>query len=505
MKLRRGLATIALLSLAAPRLDATWSIVIVDTRTKEVAIGSATCLTGLDLRVLTPILVVGKGGATAQSFVDATGRNRVLVFGEFQKDTAPDRILQLLAAQDSGHQTRQYGMVDTAGRALTFSGTGAGAWAGGKTGVIGDLVYAVQGNVLTGAPVVDRAVDAIRNSSGDVATRLMLAMEAAYAMGGDGRCSCGGNPTGCGSPPPSFNKSAHIGYMLIARIGDTDGACNTSVGCGSGRYFMGLNVANTSGNSADPVRRLRIDYDYWRLALQGRADHHRSTVELDTPGLPADGQTAGVVTVRLVDLDGAPVSRPATLTVSLDASSSAQVQVGAVSAMGGGVYRFPVVAGNAPGVARLKIEVDDGRAKVLLSPLHELRLSNDPLWASSAALSTRDGGTARFVLRASQQRSGRAYVLAASNSGDSPGLRIDANLVVPLNPDAFFVAFLELANRPPITDKTIGVLDAGGGAQASFALPPQVLSALKGTKLSFAFATFGPIDFASNAVTVELR
>ncbi|MCA8971640.1 MAG: DUF1028 domain-containing protein [Planctomycetes bacterium] len=503
MKLRPVLAALVAPVLLAGPLSATWSIVLVDTRTKEVAIGSATCLTGLDLRVLTPILVVGKGGGAAQSFVDSTGRNRLLIFNEFQKGTAPATILQLLANQDSGHQTRQYGIVDTQGRAVTFTGTGAGAWAGGKTGQVGTIVYAVQGNVLTGAPVVDRAVQAIQNSTGDLATRLMVAMEAAYSMGGDGRCSCGGNPTGCGSPPPSFTKSAHIGYMLIARLGDTDGTCNPNVGCGSGSYYMELNVANASGNSADPVRQLRLAYDYWRIALQGHPDHHLSTVELDTPGLPADGTTAGLVTVRLRDLDGAPISSAATVTAALDPSSSASVSLGPVRFLGSGVYSFPVVAGTTAGIARLRIEADDGRGKVLLSPNFEITVSGDPLWASRAALSTTSGGVADFVLRTT--RAGRAYVLAASNSGSSPGIKVGANLVVPVNPDPFFVTFLEFANRPPITNKTIGTFDATGNANASFGLPPNVLAALKGTKLTFAFATFGPIDFASNAVTVELR
>ncbi len=38
------------LLLVAPAAQATWSIIIIDTRTKEIAIGSATCLTNFDLR-----------------------------------------------------------------------------------------------------------------------------------------------------------------------------------------------------------------------------------------------------------------------------------------------------------------------------------------------------------------------------------------------------------------------------------------------------------------------
>lgn len=500
------LAAATALALTSP-LTATWSILIVDTRTKEVALASATCIPNNDLRVLTPVIVVGKGGATAQSFVDATGRNRLLIFNEFKKGTSPTRILQLLAAQDSGHQTRQYGIVDTSGGAETFSGTGAGGYAGGMTGTIGTIAYAVQGNVITGAPVVTKAVEAIRNTKGDLAEKLMAAMEAAYAMGGDGRCSCGANPTGCGSPPPSFQKTAHIGYMLIARQGDTDGVCNPNVGCGSGQYFMELNIAGrfSSGNSPDPVRQLRLKFDYWRIGLRGRPDHNLSTATLATNGLPADGKTQSEVTVQLRDWEGSAVARNATIQVTLDAASTSQVKIGSVTSKGGGVYTFPVTATSMAGKALLRIEADDGLGKVLLAPALEIEVSDDALWASRKSFVASQGATTDFVLRRGPLSAGRVYALLASNSGSTPGIKVGSNLVIPVNPDAFFQAFLQLANRPPITQRTIGTLDSQGWASAAFGVPAGALNPLKGTKLTFAFATLNPLDFASKPVQLEVR
>lgn len=207
------------------QVDATWSIVIIDTRTGEVALGSATCLTGFDLQANTPVMLLGVGGATAQSFVDSNGHNRTYIRDRLLDGWTPAQILDGLAVFDGGHQTRQYGIADVHGNAITFSGTGAGVWKGGQTGTLGDLVYAVQGNVLTGEPVVSLAVDAIVNTPGDIAEKLMAGMEAARLMGGDGRCSCSqAKPDSCGSPPPSFEKSAHIAYMLIGRRGDVEGS-----------------------------------------------------------------------------------------------------------------------------------------------------------------------------------------------------------------------------------------------------------------------------------------
>ncbi|MCC6970689.1 MAG: VCBS repeat-containing protein [Phycisphaerales bacterium] len=220
-----ALAAVVGAAAAVTTADATWSIVIIDTRTGEIALGSATCLTGFDLQANTPVMLLGVGGATAQSFVDSNGWNRTYIRDRFLDGWSPEQILAGLSTFDGGHQTRQYGFADVLGRTATFSGTGAGAWAGGRTGKVGDLVYAVQGNVLTGEPVVSLAVDAIVNTPGDVAEKLMAGMEAARLMGGDGRCSCNaGDADGCGSPPPSFEKSAHIAYMLIGRRGDIEGS-----------------------------------------------------------------------------------------------------------------------------------------------------------------------------------------------------------------------------------------------------------------------------------------
>jgi len=227
---RRGYRTLAAVSAAgllgaAGSAEATWSILLVDTRTGEIALGSATCLTSFDLRANTPVIITGVGAATAQSFVDSSGRNRVRIRDGLAQGLTPAEILGDLATFDTGHQTRQYGIVDTTGLAATFSGTGAGAWAGGETGEFDGIIYAVQGNLLTGPAVVDDAVTAILATPGDLAEKLMAGMEAAQAAGGDARCSCPPRPIPCGTPPAGFLKSADIGYMMIARTGDID-ACN---------------------------------------------------------------------------------------------------------------------------------------------------------------------------------------------------------------------------------------------------------------------------------------
>ncbi|MCA9304567.1 MAG: VCBS repeat-containing protein [Phycisphaerales bacterium] len=213
--------------------QATWSILLVDTRTGEIAVASATCVERIDLQRETPVLISGVGAITAQSAVDSSGRNRLIVRDRLLEGVALADILEELSIIDSGHSNRQYGMADVSGDTLTYSGAQNADWAGGLTGRIeigepgpaDDIVYAVQGNILTGGNVVQTAVDAIIAEDGDLADRLMAGMLAARFDGGDGRCSCNIQaPTACGPTPPGDFKSAHVGYMLVARLDDMDAA-----------------------------------------------------------------------------------------------------------------------------------------------------------------------------------------------------------------------------------------------------------------------------------------
>ena len=333
--MRRTLCALALLAGIAPSAHATWSILLINTRTGEVALGSATCLTNFDLQVGTPVLIPGVGAATAQSFVDQGGFNRVFIRDRLLEGVEPGDIIDLLEDFDAGHQTRQYGILDTQGGRATFTGDRAGAWAGGLTGQIGEVVYAVQGNVLTGEPVVTETVSTIITSLDaglDLPETLMLAMDEARAFGGDGRCSCENNdPDGCGSPPDGWDqdtgKSAHIAYMLIARTGDG----------------LGCNTVYRVGNVAWGVATGDFDNDGWpdvAVSAQGKSTIEilrntalsPSLVTLATPrSIPVTGKPSGIG-VADVDKDG-----------NLDIAYADQSSnlVGIIFGDGEGAFTFP--------------------------------------------------------------------------------------------------------------------------------------------------------------------
>jgi hypothetical protein len=361
-------AFVALTTLAAGA-HGTWSIVLTDDETKEVAVGTVTCLTTFDLLAIVPVVVVGEGGAAVQSAGDFGGIRRPIIFDELRAGTPPEEILAILEGI-SGHQERQYGIVDTAGGAVTFTGTQNGAWAGGMTGSQGSMHYAVQGNVLAGACVVSAIEDAILATEGDFAAKMMAGMEAARDAGGDGRCSCSpGQPTMCGCPPITFDKSGHIGGMIVARSGDVDDdACEAS-GCADGDYYMRLNVSFADEEDPDPVDELRVKYDHWEQMVEGRPDAVRSSVDFCPPVIPPNGVAMTTMTVTLVDRDGLPVKTPLdAFTVDHGAGSAGHSTVGPIVDQGGGVYDVTITAGTAAGVDRFVVVADNGERAVTLMP-----------------------------------------------------------------------------------------------------------------------------------------
>lgn len=95
---------------------------------------------------------------------------------------APQALGRLLAA-DEGREDRQAGFVDANGVAATFTGSRCMEWAGGTAGD----GFAAQGNILAGAAVVDELARGFDQSDGDLCDRLLAALVAGDAAGGDRR------------------------------------------------------------------------------------------------------------------------------------------------------------------------------------------------------------------------------------------------------------------------------------------------------------------------------
>lgn len=93
------------------------------------------------------------------------------------------QVVDELTGADDGRADRQLGVVDGRGSAATFTGDACLDWAGGRTGE----GYCCQGNILTGPEVVDRMAEAYESTTGELALRLLAALEAGDGAGGDSR------------------------------------------------------------------------------------------------------------------------------------------------------------------------------------------------------------------------------------------------------------------------------------------------------------------------------
>lgn len=272
---------LALLAFAfAPRAaSATWSVIAIDIRTGQVIIASATCVRqsafpqrqpnpARDLMDVQAVIVPGIGVAACQAGADNTRLNQMLVYNELRKGTAPDKILEMLK-QDPNIERRQFGILAIPnGTTITpqnnmvgFNGSGnsvASLYFGGQ---VGDIYYQVQGNTLLGFDVVHKAALAFTRANGTMADRVIAAMEAADENGGDKRCNCGNNPLDF---VPCDNKTAHVSYIAIANKDDAIGVTHND-----GKYYAFISATDNDivkGESANPVKTLRMRYDAWKKA-----------------------------------------------------------------------------------------------------------------------------------------------------------------------------------------------------------------------------------------------
>lgn len=479
--LRRILLPLLGLVLLVTQPGATWSIVCVNTRTHEVGVASATCIENFNLRNAVPVIFVGEGAAAAQSFIDTSGQNRRTIYFDFRDtDKTPAEILAELAAQDPGHQTRQYGIANFTGDPVTFTGTGDGRAANGVTGRVGDIAYAIQGNVLTGDAVVFAAEAAFRTKKGDMGQKMMAAMEAARALGGDGRCSCDpSRPTSCGVPPPNFSKSAHVGVVIVARVGDTNAGCNSNRGCAQGDYYLNLNVIGDASDP-DPVFTLFTRYDKWRKQHRGRPDGV-TTLLGGVKALPADGVTVRTITVELHDVEDLRLTHGgATLEVKTADGLAPLATVGPVSDLGNGRYTFTLTAGTTPGLDRFVITATDvspiDPADIVTATLYpplEIQTIATDLLASSDQVSAASGAGLAFVVNRADKPLA-PYMLVARlvpSSLRAPGrLLPGAYPLLPIPQSPFYPA-------APLT------LDARGRSETVLDLPPGLLEPLIGRRI----------------------
>ena len=266
---------------------ATWSVIAIDRSTGRIVISSSTCTGTSDdfLKDIQAVVVPGKGVAACQAAGDQTHENQSVIFQELERGTDPSRIIEILS-QDPNFQSRQFGILDTQGRFAGHTGLNNGFVAQNVGGQVPgtEIFYQIQANTMRANNVVPNAVKAFIAAKGGITDRVMAAMEAADASGGDARCTCTTSQATQGGAPYPVQPSAEIpcsyrtslvAYILAADRTDPNGPLNLINGHNDGKYAMYITVSQPNhgptfnikaGENLNPVKTLRVRYDAWMKA-----------------------------------------------------------------------------------------------------------------------------------------------------------------------------------------------------------------------------------------------
>jgi uncharacterized Ntn-hydrolase superfamily protein len=201
--------TLYSLSSAASQDRSTYSIIAIDPVTGDVGAAGASCvpISAASLAALVP----GQGVSATQAA--ASSWNQTKVFDLLRQGMTASEIIRVVTATDFDSEVgiRQYGVVtlhqgsiQTAG----FTGLLNNDWAGGRQDV--KNAVSVQGNTLESQAVVSNALAAF--SAADIgpvqlSDRLMRALEAASAAGGDRRCNS----------QSGFQQTAQAAFIVVAK------------------------------------------------------------------------------------------------------------------------------------------------------------------------------------------------------------------------------------------------------------------------------------------------
>ena len=128
------------------------------------------------------------GVAATQAIVDVSYGPKALAL--LRAGLSPAAVVKAVLDSDPdprpadwSKEGRQFAVMDAKGTYAAYTGPKATAWAGNKSG----KYCTAQGNILAGEAVVNAMVESFEKSPGHLSMRLMAALDAGQAAGGDKR------------------------------------------------------------------------------------------------------------------------------------------------------------------------------------------------------------------------------------------------------------------------------------------------------------------------------
>jgi uncharacterized Ntn-hydrolase superfamily protein len=170
----------------------TFSIIAFDPTTNEFGVGVQSRAFGAGAAV--PYAKPGVGAVATQASANRQYGPKAIAL--LEQGLSPEEVVKRITDEDEGRDTRQVAVIDVKGRSAVYTGKRVidrnsdpkdPVHLGGYAGHITGTNFSVQGNTLASVEVVKAMAAAYENGKGSMAERLMDALDAGQAKGGDTR------------------------------------------------------------------------------------------------------------------------------------------------------------------------------------------------------------------------------------------------------------------------------------------------------------------------------
>lgn len=217
----------------------TFSIVAIDTVTKEIGSAGATCLSGIQYppgaKMISDI-IPGRGAIHTQAWYRET--NQLIARSRMLAGDSPEQIIAWLLDHDEENtpEFRQYGIVDLDSMGSPRTAGYTGELCDSFKNHISERNYSIQGNILLGQQILDSMKSRFLNTHGTLADKLMAALQGAKVIGADTRCF-------------QYNTSTLSAFIRVAKWGNKEDS-----------LYLDLNVPALP-YGYDPIDSLQILYN----------------------------------------------------------------------------------------------------------------------------------------------------------------------------------------------------------------------------------------------------
>lgn len=285
----------------------TFSIVAMDSVTGEVGSAGASCVDLTNFPNYTfhflGELIPGVGAINTQAYYmeanQLNARNKML------EGLSPLEIIEWLEVNDiqNNPSIRQYGIVgfvEGSPQAAGYTGVNTDDYKNHVTGPN----YSIQGNILLGQDVLDQMEANFLSAEGDLACKLMAALQGAKMVGADTRCTSNGT-------------SSLFSFVKVAQPDDV---------FGDPSFVMGLKTA--AGAGIEPIDSLQVLFDEVHycpnLGIEESKNYDAFFTLTPNPAndlLTLESKDAQVFRVKILDINGKTIMESSMLyQLSLDIS-----------------------------------------------------------------------------------------------------------------------------------------------------------------------------------------